>query len=114
MLTEDQICAAFHTSIRALQIAAGEDKPAPPWSQAEDWQRDSTKKAVRSALAGEVVSARAEHERWMAERLAAGWTYGRDRDDAAKKNPNLVPFDELSVAERAKDALLLELATLAA
>lgn len=113
MFTEDQIAAAFHTAIRALQIAAG-DKPAPPWAQAEDWQRTSTQEAVRSALAGEVVSAKAEHERWMAERLAAGWTYGPTRDDATKKNPNLVPFEELSVAERAKDALLLELATLAA
>lgn len=44
--------------------------------------------------------ARLEHERWMNERLLAGWTYGATRDDAAKRNPNLVPWDQLAEEEK--------------
>jgi hypothetical protein len=36
-----------------------------------------------------------EHERWRTERTAAGWTYGKVRNDATKVNPLLLPWDEL-------------------
>jgi hypothetical protein len=38
--------------------------------------------------------ARLEHERWMSERLRAGWSPG-PRDEEARTNPNLVPWEEL-------------------
>jgi hypothetical protein len=38
--------------------------------------------------------ARMEHERWVAEKLLAGFTAGA-RDNAAKTSPYLVPWDEL-------------------
>ena len=41
------------------------------------------------------VLARLEHVRYMADRFLDGWTYGRKRDDARKKHPALVPYDEL-------------------
>ncbi|HEY7052102.1 MAG TPA: NAD-binding protein [Mycobacterium sp.] len=41
--------------------------------------------------------ARAEHDRWMRERFAQGYTFG-ERNEAKKTNPNLVPFDELDDA----------------
>ncbi len=44
--------------------------------------------------------ARSEHERWMAERQAAGWQWGAARDDAARRNPLLVAWDELSDTDR--------------
>jgi hypothetical protein len=37
-----------------------------------------------------------EHERWMAEKLAAGWQHGPKRDEAQKLHPDLVPWSELS------------------
>ncbi|MTV48852.1 hypothetical protein GJ688_07635 [Heliobacillus mobilis] len=39
--------------------------------------------------------ARMEHQRWTAEKLLSGWTYGPKRDDGKKKNPNLVDWDRL-------------------
>ena len=42
-----------------------------------------------------------EHERWMAERLAAGWRYGETRDAAARVNPLLRPWAEIDEAARA-------------
>lgn len=40
-----------------------------------------------------------EHERWLAERRALGWTTG-PRDPQQKTNPNLVPWSELDDAAR--------------
>jgi hypothetical protein len=37
-----------------------------------------------------------EHERWVAERLRNGWTYGSGIKNVGKKeSPYLVPWDEL-------------------
>jgi hypothetical protein len=47
--------------------------------------------------------AREEQTRWAAQRVAAGWSYGDRRDDAAKIHPCLVPWDELTESERDKD-----------
>ena len=41
-----------------------------------------------------------EHERWRAEREAAGWRYGPARDDAAKLNPLLVPWADVPADAR--------------
>jgi hypothetical protein len=38
--------------------------------------------------------ARMEHERWMSERQAQGWTYG-PRDSQKKTNENLLPWEQL-------------------
>jgi len=37
-----------------------------------------------------------EHERWVLEREADGWTYGETRDVDAKISPHLRPWDELT------------------
>jgi voltage-gated potassium channel Kch len=42
----------------------------------------------------EILAGR-EHERWMAERLALGWTYGIARDNSKKLHPNLLPWSQL-------------------
>lgn len=43
------------------------------------------------------------HEAWAATRLAQGWTYGPTRNDAAKHHPCLVPYDQLTEAEKDLD-----------
>jgi hypothetical protein len=44
-----------------------------------------------------------EHERWCRERRAAGWRFGRPRDDAARRHPDLVAWADLPTASRDKD-----------
>ena len=43
------------------------------------------------------------HEVWAAGRIAEGWAYGPLRDDAARRHPCLVPYEELSESEREYD-----------
>lgn len=43
------------------------------------------------------------HEVWAKNRMAEGWTYGPVRDDAGKKHPCLVPYDELPESEKEYD-----------
>ena len=43
------------------------------------------------------------HEAWAVTRMAQGWTHGPARDDAAKKHPSLIPYRELTEAEKDLD-----------
>lgn len=43
------------------------------------------------------------HEVWSAGRMKEGWTYGEERNDAEKKHPCLVPYEELSDSEKEYD-----------
>lgn len=43
------------------------------------------------------------HEVWSAGRMADGWTYGEKRDDTQKHHPCLIPYEELSEAEKEYD-----------
>jgi voltage-gated potassium channel Kch len=47
--------------------------------------------------------ARVEHRRWMNERIAKGWRYGRLRDNDRKLHPDLVEWEYLSEASRDMD-----------
>lgn len=40
--------------------------------------------------------ARDEHQRWVEERTAGGWTFGPEKDHVRKISPYLVPWEELS------------------
>lgn len=44
-----------------------------------------------------------EHERWTAERQRQGWQWGRERDNAVRLHPGLVPWQQLPESEREKD-----------
>ena len=43
------------------------------------------------------------HEVWAAQRTKDGWTYGPQRDDARKKHPCLVPYEQLPDSEKEYD-----------
>lgn len=44
-----------------------------------------------------------EHHRWWADRALNGWKYGPDRDDYKKIHPNMIPYNNLSEADKQKD-----------
>ena len=43
------------------------------------------------------------HEVRSEDRMKDGWTYGEERNDAEKKHPCLVPYEELSEEEKEYD-----------
>lgn len=49
--------------------------------------------------------ARNNHENWAQERLNQGWSWGPERDDTRKLHPCLVPYEELSEAEKDFDRI---------
>lgn len=43
------------------------------------------------------------HEVWADTRMQQGWTYGEERNDAEKKHPCLVAYEELTEEEKVFD-----------
>lgn len=43
------------------------------------------------------------HEIWAQERIKQGWTFGEKRDDAKKRHPCLVPYEDLPEEEKVYD-----------
>lgn len=43
------------------------------------------------------------HDEWANTRIKQGWTYGEERNDAEKKHPCLVPYNELPDSEKVYD-----------
>lgn len=43
------------------------------------------------------------HDVWAKTRIEQGWTYGLERNDAEKKHPCLVPYDQLPEEEKVYD-----------
>ena len=43
------------------------------------------------------------HDIWAERRLSEGWTYGPQRDDAARRHPDLVSYADLPDSEKQYD-----------
>lgn len=49
------------------------------------------------------VLARNTHDLWARKRISEGWTHGPHRDDAAKKHPDLIPYEDLAEVDKDYD-----------
>jgi hypothetical protein len=43
------------------------------------------------------------HDNWARLRMSEGWRWGSARDDAGRKHPDLVPYDDLPESEKEYD-----------
>lgn len=75
------------------------------WDEAPGWQRQSVYAGVVHYLENPGLTPEQSHQAWLDYKLADGWSFGNTKDDVAKTHPNLVPFAQLHVHERAKDAI---------
>jgi hypothetical protein len=98
----ESIARVCHEANRALCIAFG-DQSQLTWEQAPQWQRESAIKGVQFHIDNPNAGPEASHTAWMADKLAAGWTWGSTKDPEAKKHPCLVQFHELPPEQQAKD-----------
>lgn len=98
-----EACArTAHEANRAYCIALG-DLSQPAWDDAPDWQKSSARNGVLGALSG--ATPEQSHVSWLAEKEAAGWTYGPVKDPEAKTHPCFVPYALLPTSQQAKDAI---------
>lgn len=104
MLSIEQIARIAHEANTALCDATG-DHSQTSWNDAPEWQRTSAISSVRFFLENPDASANAGHERWVREKLESGWRYGEVKDAGARTHPCIVPFEQLSPEQQAKDHL---------
>lgn len=121
----EPLARLIHENWRAT-LAPGVKKEADvPWERLPEHYRDSNRMQAhdmtrkleamgyrweQGPIPGQVVAfsdeqvevmARMEHDRWVKEKLATGWTHGPRRDDRLRIHPLLIPYDELN--EKDKD-----------
>lgn len=104
-------CARAAHNVLVTYCRSAGDHSIKEWDDAQQQQRDDTMKLVRSYVEQGSTSTSAEHDRWAADKRARGYVWGSVKNDdpglGPLTNPNLVPWAQLPVYARGKDALLL-------
>jgi hypothetical protein len=103
-LSPEQIAAVCHAANAEYCRQIG-DNTQLPWDEALEWQRASAVKGVEFALSNPDSPASAQHDSWLAQKKADGWSYGLVKDASAKTHPCMVQYDQLPIEQRLKDAL---------
>lgn len=97
----DFIARVCHEVNRAYCQALG-DNSQSPWEEAPEWQKISARNGVVLHTLGD-YGPEASHISWMKQKIEEGWKYGPEKDAAKKEHPCMVPFDQLSREQQAKD-----------
>lgn len=99
----EQIAEICHEANAVYCRQLGDDSQKP-WKDAPKAIRDSAINGVKHFLE---TGATAEemHENWMREKLAAGWTYGPEKDLKAKTHPCIMRYVDLPGEQKLKDQL---------
>ena len=103
-MTNEQIAKVCHDSNRSYCQSIGDDSQLP-WETAHDWQKQSAITGVKFSVENPNASDSAQHDSWTAEKVASGWTYGPVKDAELKEHHCIVPYDQLPIEQRRKDAL---------
>jgi hypothetical protein len=104
LLSIAAIAAITHEANAAYCRTLG-DTSQVAWTDAPDWQKDSAIAGVTGILDGTIRTPEQSHQSWMNKKIADGWTFGPVKDEVAKTHPCMVPYRELSIEQRRKDAL---------
>ncbi|GIF25105.1 hypothetical protein Ate02nite_78350 [Paractinoplanes tereljensis] len=126
--TNETLARAIHNTYLERESHSGAPSPsAVPWKDLRPYLQDSNREqawdiAPKLASIGYTVIpatgpitplaisdhdaeklAEVEHRRWMAERMAKGWSYGAEYGKDSKVHPDLVPWAELPKDRRKID-----------
>lgn len=106
-MTAEQIARVCHEANTAYCYVVG-DSALPHWHDlTEDYQKSAIR-GVEFTLAN-ASTPQLQHDAWMIERISQGWKYGPVLDREAKIHPNLIPYDQLPVAQKVKDQLFMSI-----
>jgi len=102
----EQVAKICHEANRAYCETLG-DMSQPRWEEAPDWQKDSARNGVKFHFAQHATGVNplpsASHDKWLEQKRAEGWKWGRVKDPAKKEHPCFLPYDELPIEQRLKD-----------
>lgn len=98
------IAKVYHEANRAYCETIG-DKSQKAWDDTDQWQRDSAISGVVFAIENPDAPASAQHDAWLSHKRNDGWIYGPEKDPVKKTHPCIVPYNELPIEQRRKDAL---------
>lgn len=99
-----QIAPIVHAAHRAFQEFHVDAEVAGPWEEASQHTRDILIEGIEGMIDGETPES--SHERWRANKAAAGWTWGPVKDSERKQHPCMVPYEQLMEHEQTKDQLM--------
>jgi hypothetical protein len=100
----EAIARVAHEANRAWSAAWGQEVQ-PAWDEAPEWQVQSTRISITDLLANPSITGRDVHDLWLRQKSDAGWCFGPVKDPGLKTHPSMVPYDDLSDIEKAKDIL---------
>lgn len=103
----EAIAEVCHEANRVLTRHIGDVDVQPPWDEAPEEMKKSSIHGVKWRLANWDAPASAQHEEWMKQKLADGWTLGAKKDPEKKTHPALVPYGDLPQPVKAKDAVFV-------
>jgi len=104
-MDEEIIARTVHAALSAYAEAVGQEG-FPDWEDAPEWMRQSSRDSVRFVLENPDVPASAQHDQWLAQKERDGWKYGPTKSETDRTHPMMVAYEELSLTETRKDALL--------
>ena len=106
-MTIENIAQAVHEINKAFCEQIG-DHSLVAWESTTQDIKDIVIAGVQFHLYNPNAGPDASHNQWMANKVAQGWVYGPVKDAAMKQHPCIVPFDQLSLNDRIKDALVMQ------
>ena len=115
----DRVARGIHEAYLADQLGAGRSRgSAPalvPWEELPEGLRQANRaqadnipikqRTLAISRSDDMIEALAiaEHRRWMAEKIVAGWRHAALRDDSRRLHPSIRPYDDLSEPDKQKD-----------
>lgn len=100
----DRAAYVAHEANRVYRETIG--GPAVPiWKELTGEQRAGKRSGVKAALEGKTPEEM--HIAWCEYKLKDGWRYGPRENEVSKEHPCLLPYDDLPIEQRRKDALFL-------
>jgi hypothetical protein len=102
----EKIAEVCHEANRAYCRTIGDDSQLP-WTEAHEWQKQSSRDAVVFRIANPDAPVTAQHEMWLADKRSAGWKWGPEKNGNEKEHPCMVPYEDLPEEQKRKDALFI-------
>lgn len=99
-LDDEDLARICHEAHLALRIGLNKSADDAHFDALPQWRKDLVIGEVRMIREGR--SHAEVHQAWADQLREQGWRWGIYRDVQLKQHPNLVPYDQLPVAEQAK------------